>query len=667
MLFLRLFLLWALIAMHVVGAAALFRRLFPRECPWLGYLAGPLIFLFVLNFIEHFVGLPSLVWLMPVTTLGFAWLLIQPGYSWAGLRLPTGIFLGSFAFVLYIKSLHPDIGTNSEALADLNRMLDYCYGETLPPTDSWLPPYNHQWYYSFMMYGASVVKRMFFLDLGTGYNISFALFIALIFVAGAGAAYYVSGRKMWVTLTTLFFIIATFTGGSAIIDLLTRPHPNVWLAVNLNTDWDNPANNPLTWFLKNDPYHEPLKLFPPGMWIWMNEYHPTLAGHFMTLCAVLATLVAFNRDRSNWPWIFLLILPLLTVISAAWYLLVVGFLCAGGLAAAWWAGRRPENLKFVIFASLIALVLIWPTLVTFTSWSTGQEIGWNHKEWRTPFWIFVIEWWPIYVPWFLLCFVWHRLNSVGRWFHAAVAIMFICTELFNVGSLRWDTTEKMWGAIYSAGLVTLIPLILVEKGLIFRFPSLVLFLTAAISLYCWLDNTMGWLDWKNVVFHTEGDSYMMGNDQMKRMLQVLQPYKGLTVLAGKSEWAYSESPGIAVFTENRCYSAWFHSENICGHEGEAEYRMQLTNDFYDGKLSDPLGFLEDNNISAVLIWPDNKISDDRLKEIKQELAPAFYYVDCRFAGDNNAGVFLLRSLNQGEAWRTLRPPFSNVSPQTAPH
>jgi len=667
MLLVRLFLLWSLISMHIVGGAVVFRRLFPRECPWLGYLAAPLAFLLGLNFIEHFVGIPSLTWLLPITTLGLAWLMVQPGYSWAGLRLPTGIFLGSFAFVMAIKALHPDIGTNSEALADLNRVLDYCFGETLPPTDSWLPPYNHQWYYTFMMYGASVVKRLFFLDLGTAYNFSFALLIALTFLTGAGAAFYISGRKMWIALVSLFFLAATFTGSSAIIDLLARPHPNVWLAVNLNLDWNNPALNPLTWFLKDDPYHEPLKLFPPGLWIWMDEFHPTLAGHILTLGAVLATLAIFCRDRSNWPWVFLVLLPFVTVITSTWSLLVVGFLCAGGLGMALWAGHRPEKYKFVLLATVIGLVLIWPTLTTLTSWGTDQGLDWNRKEWRTPFWLFVIEWWPIYVPWFLLCFVWHRLTFVARWFHVAVAVLFVCTEVFNVGTLRVNTPEKMWGTIYGVGLVTLVPLVLMRKGWLFRFVSLILTLTAAISLYAWLENSSQWIDWKNLAFHTEGSAYLKNNEQFRRMLQVLDPYRGLTVVAGRAEWSYSESPGIAVFTENRCYIAWTITEEICGHAGESGYRAKQVNDFYDGKLEDPLAFMEDNNIGAVLIWPNDKISDDRLKEIKQELAPAYRYVDCRLGGENNAGVFLRRSLNRSEASpRQPAPPTAPLLP-TAPH
>jgi len=38
MLLLRALLLWSLVSLHVVGGAAVFRRLFPSESPWYGLL-----------------------------------------------------------------------------------------------------------------------------------------------------------------------------------------------------------------------------------------------------------------------------------------------------------------------------------------------------------------------------------------------------------------------------------------------------------------------------------------------------------------------------------------------------------------------------------------------------------------------------------------------------
>jgi hypothetical protein len=70
MLLLRAGLLELLVCFHVIGGAVLFRRLFPRESPWLAFIVPILIVMSALNFIEHLIALPNLGWLLPFTLLG---------------------------------------------------------------------------------------------------------------------------------------------------------------------------------------------------------------------------------------------------------------------------------------------------------------------------------------------------------------------------------------------------------------------------------------------------------------------------------------------------------------------------------------------------------------------------------------------------------------------
>src|SRR5271154_757154 len=86
MLLLRALLLWSLVSVHVVAGAVLFRRLFGRESGWYGFLVPMLAFCMVLNFLENFIPIPSLLWLLPFTTIGSILLLIRPGITWEGLQ-----------------------------------------------------------------------------------------------------------------------------------------------------------------------------------------------------------------------------------------------------------------------------------------------------------------------------------------------------------------------------------------------------------------------------------------------------------------------------------------------------------------------------------------------------------------------------------------------------
>ena len=74
---------------HVIGAAVLFRRFFPRESPWLGFFLPILVVLSGLNFIEHFVPLTNLGWLLPLTMGVLVWAMATGGRAWDGLALPS--------------------------------------------------------------------------------------------------------------------------------------------------------------------------------------------------------------------------------------------------------------------------------------------------------------------------------------------------------------------------------------------------------------------------------------------------------------------------------------------------------------------------------------------------------------------------------------------------
>jgi hypothetical protein len=69
-------------------------------------------------------------------------------------------------------------------------------------------------------------------------------------------------------------------------------------------------------------------------------------------------------------------------------------------------------------------------------------------------------------------------------------------------------------------------------------------------------------------------------------------------------------------------------------------RTALNNDFYAGKMADPLGFLNANNIGGVIIWPGDQIPDAVIASLKTTLAPTYQYVEVRQNVWYNAGVFL---------------------------
>ena len=92
MLILQALFLWLIISALIVGGAMIFHRWFPDESPWFGFIVPPLAFVILLNFVEHLVALPVLLYLLPLF-LGIAvWMLVSGTYFKQPLILPTGVF-----------------------------------------------------------------------------------------------------------------------------------------------------------------------------------------------------------------------------------------------------------------------------------------------------------------------------------------------------------------------------------------------------------------------------------------------------------------------------------------------------------------------------------------------------------------------------------------------
>jgi hypothetical protein len=638
MLILRVVFLELLVCVHLIGPAVLFRRLFPRESPWLGFVLPILVLLTGLNFIEHFIALPSLGWLLPFTFGGCVWAIVQPGNRWEGLRLPSILFVGIFSIVLLLKCLSPDIPNYTEGIGNMTRVLNYCLGGTLPPIDCWLPPYDYGGYYSFQQYGAAILKRLFLLDLGTAYNLSFAFLLAWTCLVGAGVAHSISG-KAWISVCTAVILLAGSPGCS--LFLLFAGKFDYGVATDINDVWNDPARNPFAWLCAHDKYHPGLKLLPPMYTLYYSEFHANLGGAFMTISSLLGISEVFKPVRSNWPWVCLVVLPMVVIITSAWFFIIVLFFCSGSLVLALISGRRPENGRFTCIAAAVGLVFVWPSVYSLLGNSNPQiqALTWTSAENHTPLWMFLLQWWPVYVPWFCLFFVWPRLDLMARWLMIAFPLFYIWMECVTMGD-HGLMIEKMWGALYGAGLVTLVPLAFKQKGLTFRLLVALLMVSNVLCLAMWLKSIYyDPIDGHNFC-RLQGDFYVQADSQTRRLVQVLSRLHGQTILPGKASWAYNYAPSIVSFSENRCYVAYTYQESQAGHADEADYRSRLNNSFYDGTLASPLAFLRSNNIAAVMIWPEDAISDSLLQQFQTQLGSDYFYVDCKADGQNNAGVFM---------------------------
>jgi len=651
MLILQVFILWLIVSALMVGGAMLFHRLYPDDSPWLGFIVPPLVLVALLNFIEHLVALPSLLILLPVLLGATLWMAVVGKDFKPALILPTSVFLASFACTFAVRCLQPDIMYTSDGVSDLNMINNFLQGQPLPPPDTWMPPFRFVFYYDLQHYAASIIDRLLGVDLGHADNVSHALLNALICLTAAGAAHRLSGEKLFATLATPFLILCAATGSAAYLVLFCHS-TDVWLSADLSSGMVHPPDaNPIWSWLANDlPTalhgqkpdailgHQTLRLQVPGFWTWRDEYHANASGHLLTVLSVLIVAEVAHARRSTWPWVLGAVMPMLAATASAWALPVTTLLCWVMLPAAWFLDRRPASLNATLGTLFACVTLLWPAFYNATSNPHVPPITWIDPLDRVPPLEFLVQWWPILLLWICAVCCLRSLSFGVRWFLVVVPVMLVFIESVTIES-RYNTIEKMWGYTWAVGLAGLFPIIASRASPFYRIVTLVLLANGAVGLYAFAHNITGG-SWDDAMFRLEGDRYITHDPQQKRMLDVLGQYKREIFLTGICDYCYYEPPALAVFTGNQSYSAWYWFESNANNPDEAQAREKQNNDFYSGAMTNRLDFLRSRQITGVMIWPGDHITDAALAALKTDLAADYDYIDCKGDGPANAGVFV---------------------------
>jgi hypothetical protein len=641
MLLLRALLLWSFISLHVIGGAVVFRRFFPRESPWFGFIVPLLGFVLLLNFIERMEALPSLLWLLPFTTIGFIWVLLHPRPTWRGLGLPTGVFLAAFAFTLMLRGLHPDIPTMRDGVVDLSLLASFLQGEKVPPHLIWYAPVILSHYYVFGHYAMSVLTRLFGVDVGTGFNLSSALLGALNCVLAAGTAWRVGGQKIWITILAPILMECAATGATAYLWLTTpRLDPND--AGNLLGSVDQNLVPLLKW-LHPGFWYDRRELVAPGAWSWIGSFHSTSVGQFLIFFFGFSLVeILRRRPSSNWPWICMGAIPFFSIVTSSWAVLLEVPVLLGTFFFVWREKISPRNLRFVLLCLGGVIVLLLPGILEYLSTSAYPGGNWTHPEGRTQLLEFLVLWWPVYLPWLALIFIWPQLSSALKTLIIVLPLALLGMEFYTIAG-RPDWTSKLWGYIYGLGWIVFFPAICARRGFFFRGLVGLLVISGALSFVAWSEYTCRLINWTNGdILHLEGTNFFRMDPLRSGLLPILSQMKGQTLITSRSYEMYCKSPALAAFTGNRVYVTWsYFSDTVAGADtGQGAVRREKeVNDLYDGKCENPLLFLRTHDIAAVVIYTADNIPGSVIDQLKKQLAPYYEYTDFSTA-PVHSGIFV---------------------------
>lgn len=650
--------LWALVSVNIVGAAFLFRRWFPRESPWLGFIVPEIVFVLVCLFIEHLVALTLLWPLYLFTSLAAVWMIVHSRGLWRVMRLPSITFASLFAFTLLLRFLRPSIPDVRDGVPDLSLISAFLMGQPLPVDSTWIPPVKLVHYYFLEHYAASLVIRLFSVDIGTGFNICSALLSAYIYFFIAGAAWVVGRGRLVVMLLTLFLTICAGTGATGYLALTVdnlRPQQVADLYIRLQ---DPDVHIALWKYLTPiaDPYsrHE---LMVPGYWGWTGCFHSASAGQLL-ICLCLFSLLEMTRRRSTiWPWVCMAWNPLLMLTCCSWGMPLSGLFFLAGIYSCWRRKIGPSDWRLAVLLSVAGGICLVPMLTYMLMWAS-PPVAWATGV-HTQLAEFFVQWWPLYLPWLVLIFAWKRLGPAVRISLVLTPLAFAFVETINVGQ-RYDMTGKLWGMIFGAGWIVFVPALIMQRGWMYRAVLALLIVGSSLSLFFWGKNYWEMTN-RDDIGHLDGYGPLRWDIRKAKILEALSQMKGQTIIPGKSSWSFCESTALAHFTQNRAYVTYsvitdfgFYTNGL----GEGYKREVPVNDLYDGKCANPLVYLRQRNIAALVIYPDDDISDENVAKLKAALAPYYSYEDYR-DGDPltppNAGVFIYRPSVAGLPEQALTP------------
>ncbi len=343
--------------------------------------------------------------------------------------------------------------------------------------------------------------------------------------------------------------------------------------------------------------------------------------------------------------------PFLMLTCCTWGMPMVGFLIIAGTVAGWRLKVWPKNLPAVLALAAGLIVLFEPMLMYFLRSSYDIDVGWV-TDCHTPLIEFGVQWWPIFLPGLFLACLWRRLHPVTRILLIMTPLAFAGVETFTAG-LRIDTTEKCWGIIFAGGWLVFLPEILRQRAWACRVLALLLIVNSVLSFCFWTTFYYRVVN-RDDIAHIDGLGPYRWDRRKARILDIVSRLPGQTILPGFLTWAPDESGLLPLFSHTRAFlsanamSDWVYYPNALGEGDRRGFRVD---DLYSGRLANPLIYLRQHNINAVVLYPDQKVAPNLAAQLKAQLSPYYTYEDANLRdedqqradvnpGDPAAGVFV---------------------------
>lgn len=615
--------------------------------------AGLLALVLVLFFVEHFVGLKTLAWTWPATTIAALALLRRRLLERAFLaqELP---FLLPLLWALAWRYAYPDIEPTAEQIPDLYFVSNYAAGERLPPPDLWLPGARFDFYYGLLHYAVALLARWLALDRGYALNLGGAILFGLL------------GSLAW-------SIVARFgapraaraarrgggggrhrTRAAATSPVSRRPIKQAWAGVRFIGLYDREAAPALASRLfaaspragaGDDPPELPLET--PGYLLHIGDVHPPLGG-FVLLLLALALIAGLHKpQQAEDPRA--LALALGASATAAWavnaWVFPLHVLLVSGWALYRRLARLPAHGAWLALGALAAAALLAPFLTYFTAQAPATAPAATAAHDLTPWRQGLLIWWPVLWLVALSLTLGPRL-SLARWSALGALALWLLAEAITIDDYnggryqRFNTVLKWWSWLYLGALVWLAAINLGAQRSWRRWAAAVPLAASAMYLAplgsYWAQTP------RPHAGRLQGDGWLRAETSQRALLEWLRTAPRGLVLESVERGAYAPTAALALFSGQPSALGWpdhvaqWRASPLVRARAEAARRL------YRGQLPDAADWLQALSVSYVVWRSEDSAAygGDALARLRAQLHGRYVWVPMDSGAPLAAGVLV---------------------------
>lgn len=621
-----------------------------------------------LFFIEHFIGLGSLEWLWPITTCASLYVLSKKKVTLlkSHLKYELVFFIG-LIYGLMWRFAFPDINGSSEDLTDLAFLSNYYAGQTLPPVDNWLPPYQFDFYYAFQQYSGALLGRWLGLPVGMTYNFAFAVLIAC-FVSLVWNVASFATQKYLPRILLVTAVVMGGTGVSPFAPFMYQSKANtsheksfesvsrLWASVRFIGKYDERVSTDFGKTLvtpEQSAYKkQDLPLETIGYLTLQGDFHPPLGGFLLVIiaisCILLIERAAVYPQNPHAPPTTFAYQAILVATGPLMWITNTWVLPLQSLLIFSWIGYRlitknSVNWQAVLLGGLIPLLLMLPFLNQFTDSALSLSIKSVESTSHTPLLKGILLFWPLLLLLFTGLFI-GKKQPIAWFFVAVLGCFLVMSEMLYVDDPqsglfeRFNTTLKWWSWLQVAILVSLSTILMANKHKLIRGVNLVLLLALssyALELAYYFKHTA-----KPAKGKLKGEHFITKNTVNNQILNYLKAAPYGVVLEHVDRAAYSQTSAYALFSNKPSLVGWYAHESQW--RGEPSFIRQRGYDaqaFYKGQLNNSLAWLLQNNVRYI-VWSKNH--NNSYQKIHQQIKSSYHFVMIKNDGKTKHGLWVLK-------------------------